>query len=196
MDLTRQASERPITAIGALEAPSFTLDITPFVPLLTDRCSHNFTIIVRGDEADNGTTNPEWIISGSVGITLDPSGTRTKGKLTSHDTQSLINKRPLSHDEEGRIVFTTEASHELFMTAEVVTGSQGSRMVQVQQKLSYVNTQTWTPGGSFQVCIVGSKLVYLVAECEIILRYSGSIAAFKRVDFIIPRRRSCPFGLL
>lgn len=57
---------RPIAAIGALNAPSYTMDITPFVPLLSDGENHNFTIIVEGQGQGNGSTNPKWIISGSM----------------------------------------------------------------------------------------------------------------------------------
>ncbi|KAG0151623.1 hypothetical protein CROQUDRAFT_719785 [Cronartium quercuum f. sp. fusiforme G11] len=141
---------RPITAIGAFEAPSFTLDITPFVPLLADCLPHNFTINVHGDGSGDRSTNPEWIISGSVGFSLDPSGRKTTGKLASHETRSSVKTTPLSRDQKGRLVFTTDASRDIAITAEVVTGSSALQKVRVEQKLAYFNKQTWVSGGTFQ----------------------------------------------
>ncbi|KAH9811836.1 peptide N-acetyl-beta-D-glucosaminyl asparaginase amidase A-domain-containing protein [Melampsora americana] len=130
---------RPITAIGALNAPSYTMDITPFVPLLTDEQNHNFTILIEGQGNGNTSTNPKWILSGSVGITLDPSGTRTTGKLESVQSTPYLKTIPLSDDEQGRIRFKTEASRQLELKATVVTGTNGQQSVTVTQDFKFSN---------------------------------------------------------
>lgn len=141
---------RPIAGIGAFEAPSFTLDITPFVPSLADGSTHNFTINVQGDGHGNQSTNTAWILSGSVGFSLDPSRKKTTGKILNHQTSTSVQTTPISQDTKGHLIFTTTASRDLVMTAEVSTGSSAQQKVRVEQKLTYSNKQTWTSGGAYQ----------------------------------------------
>ncbi|KAG0143578.1 hypothetical protein CROQUDRAFT_724471 [Cronartium quercuum f. sp. fusiforme G11] len=141
---------RPIAGIGAFEAPSFTLDITPFVPSLADGRTHNFTINVQGDGSGNQSTNTAWILSGSVGFSLDPSRKKTTGKILDHQTSTSVKTTPISQDTKGHLIFTTTASRDLELTAEVQTGSSAPQKVRVKQKLNYSNKQTWTSGGASQ----------------------------------------------
>lgn len=139
-----------MAAIAAFNAPTYTIDITPFVPLLANGDLHNFTINVRG-QGGNGSTNPDWIISGSVAITLDPGGMQTTGCLTSHHSQSSVINTPLPTDKDGHIRFETKASRQLVVTGKVVTGSGVHRSIRMDQNFEFTNTQAWLPGGNYQV---------------------------------------------
>jgi len=64
---------RPIVGIDAFELKEDEIDITPWLPLLCDGQSHNFSIRVSGLSDDgNGTaslsetTNSYWLITGKV----------------------------------------------------------------------------------------------------------------------------------
>ncbi|EGG03240.1 uncharacterized protein MELLADRAFT_90243 [Melampsora larici-populina 98AG31] len=146
---------RPIAAIGASNAPSYTLDITPFVPLLTDDKNHNFTIMIGGQEP--GLSKPSWVLSGSVGITLDPSGTRTTGTLDSVVTKPYQKSTPLPDDAQGRINFKTEASRQLSLKATVITGTKGKQSVTVTQDFKFSNTQIITASGDYSNMIQSSE---------------------------------------
>ncbi|EGG12564.1 uncharacterized protein MELLADRAFT_86715 [Melampsora larici-populina 98AG31] len=148
---------RPIAAIGALNAPSYTMDITPFVPLLTDDKNHNFTIVVEGQGQGNTSTNPKWILSGSVGITLDPSGARTTGKLESVHSTPHFKTTPLPDDAQGRIRFKTEASRQLSLKATVVTGTTGQQSVSVTQDFKFSNVQIQAASGKFSNVLQSSE---------------------------------------
>lgn len=138
---------RPIAAIGAFDAPSYTMDITPFVPLLADEKNHNFTIVIGGQE--RGLDKPQWAISGSVGFTLDPSGTQTTGKLESVLTTPYAKSIPLPDDAQGNIRSKTEASRKFSLNATVITGTKGKQSVTVTQDFKFSNTQMQTPSGDF-----------------------------------------------
>ena len=71
---------RPITAYGAMDLPTYFLDLTPFVPILTDGQPHNITIDVVSAE-QNHTINGSWNLSGNLQVVLDPSGLPTTGKV-------------------------------------------------------------------------------------------------------------------
>lgn len=65
---------RPIVGIDAFDLKEDEIDITPWLPLLCDGNSHNFTIRVSG-LTDNGngtatlseTTGGYWLVTGKVG---------------------------------------------------------------------------------------------------------------------------------
>lgn len=52
---------------GAFDSPTYYIDITPFIPHLSDGLSHSFTINVAGMGA-NYTINDSWIVSGNVQV--------------------------------------------------------------------------------------------------------------------------------
>ncbi|KAF9005653.1 peptide N-acetyl-beta-D-glucosaminyl asparaginase amidase A-domain-containing protein [Cyathus striatus] len=75
---------RPITSYGALDLPTYFLDLTPFVPLLTDNAPHNFSIDVVSAEDDH-TILQNWFVSGLLQIVTDASPLRTTGKMILYD---------------------------------------------------------------------------------------------------------------
>ncbi|WAQ88136.1 hypothetical protein PtA15_9A261 [Puccinia triticina] len=80
----------PIAAYGSLDQPTYQVDITPFLPLLTDSKSHNFTLTVEG-QGENRSINSKWFLSGNIAMTLDASGKRTTGEIVGYQTEPTIN---------------------------------------------------------------------------------------------------------
>ncbi|KAK7054899.1 hypothetical protein VNI00_003362 [Paramarasmius palmivorus] len=61
---------RPISAYGALDLPTYFLDVTPFVPLLADGNPHNFSLDVVSAEDDH-VINQNWFVSGLLQVITD-----------------------------------------------------------------------------------------------------------------------------
>jgi len=58
---------QPIVAYGAYDTPTYTMDLTPFIPLLADGNSHVISLNVVSDERDHGV-NPNWYLSGNLQV--------------------------------------------------------------------------------------------------------------------------------
>jgi hypothetical protein len=58
---------RPITSYGALELPTYVVDLTPFVPTLADGKPHNISLDVASAEADHAI-NDNWFVSGLIQV--------------------------------------------------------------------------------------------------------------------------------
>lgn len=144
---------RPIAAIGAFDAPSYIIDISPFVPYLSDSKAHNFTLVVVG-QGINSSINSEWIFSGSVFVTLDPSNARTTGEMITHFTDSNTTVMPLPTEYDlhstSLVNFVTKSYRKLSISSIVITGSGQPQVVKAEQDYSYSNQQSWIPPGTYQ----------------------------------------------
>ncbi|KAI8460217.1 peptide N-acetyl-beta-D-glucosaminyl asparaginase amidase A-domain-containing protein [Phakopsora pachyrhizi] len=148
---------RPIAGIGAFDAPAYTIDITPFVPLLADGAPHSFTIAVKG-QGENGSINPDWIFSGMALFTVDPSGKQTTGKILNHVTDSKTLVTPpasKSHPVDGSTQFKVTSYRKLSVSSTVTTGS-GSQVVKFEQDLTFSNTQNRATDQSSQTIVQSS----------------------------------------
>jgi hypothetical protein len=148
---------RPIAAIGAFDSPTYVIDISPFIPLLSDSKAHNFTLFVQG-QGENGSINPDWIFSASVFASLDPSGARTTGKILTHSTDSKTTvgaasaaSTPPKIDPKDLVSFVTHSFRYLSISSTVVTGTGGSQVFKTEQDMTFINQQSWLPGGAYQV---------------------------------------------
>ncbi|KAF7363451.1 Peptide-N4-(N-acetyl-beta-glucosaminyl)asparagine amidase A [Mycena sanguinolenta] len=134
---------RPITSYGALDLPTYFLDLTPFVPLLTDGNPHTFTIDVASAEADK-TILQNWFVSGVLQVITDSSSERTTGNITSYSAEPFaVASTTGSVDANGDIHITVTASRQINITAEIVSGSGKRNTVVVSQTLEYVNQQDY-----------------------------------------------------
>lgn len=79
---------RPMVSYGAFDQPTYTLDLTAFVPILADGAEHNVSLAVVSTEK-NGTINSSWFISGNIQANLDPSGKPTRGKIVHYEGEQL-----------------------------------------------------------------------------------------------------------
>jgi len=132
---------RPITSYGAVDLPTYYVDLTPFVPILANAQPHNITLDVVSAES-NHTINDNWFVSGNIQIVTDPSGKQTTGNITLYDATPFGNvSADASVGRNGDVNITVRASRSLRIEADVVSGGGNITHVVWQQDLDYSNTQ-------------------------------------------------------
>ncbi|KAF8172815.1 peptide N-acetyl-beta-D-glucosaminyl asparaginase amidase A-domain-containing protein [Mycena galopus ATCC 62051] len=135
---------RPITSYGAFDLPTYFLDLTPFVPHLTDGKSHMFTIDVVSAEA-NHTILPNWFVSGVLQVITDTSSKPTSGRITSYNAEPFAQTSTTgSLSENGdQLSIKVTASRKIHITADILSGSGKANHVVFSQSLEYVNQQAY-----------------------------------------------------
>ncbi|KAJ7449814.1 peptide N-acetyl-beta-D-glucosaminyl asparaginase amidase A-domain-containing protein [Mycena latifolia] len=134
---------RPITSYGALDLPTYFLDLTPFVPILTDGKPHLFTIDVASAEADK-TILQNWFVSGLLQVVTDSSSKPTTGKITSYSAEPFAQTSTTGAvGDNGDINITVSATRSIHIAAEIRSGSGHVNSVVWSQNLNYVNQQNY-----------------------------------------------------
>ena len=135
--------ERPITSYGALDLPSYFLDVTPFVPLLTDGKPHNFSLDVVSAETDH-VINQNWFVSGLLQVVTDPSGKPTTGKMNIYDASPFaVTSTTGSVADNGDVIVTVSATRDIHIESTIVSGSGKTTKAVFSQHLTYSNTQSF-----------------------------------------------------
>lgn len=147
---------RPITSYGALDLPTYYIDLTPFVPILADGNPHNLTLDVVSGES-NHTINQNWFVSGNVQVITDPSGKRTTGKITKYEASPFGTSSAKASIGNSDINITVTAARSLHIEAEVVSGSGETNHVVWQQDLSFSNTQFYLNNFDVQNLVQSSR---------------------------------------
>jgi hypothetical protein len=143
---------RPITSYGALDLPTYFLDITPFVPVLTDGNPHNFTLDVASAETDHAI-NANWYVSGLLQVVTDSSSEPTTGNITSYLAEPYASTNVTGTvSENGDVIINVQASREISIEAEILSGSGVRTSVVWSQQLEYSNTQYYLNSTNIQVC--------------------------------------------
>ncbi|KAI0695701.1 peptide N-acetyl-beta-D-glucosaminyl asparaginase amidase A-domain-containing protein [Cytidiella melzeri] len=133
----------PITSYGALDLPTYFIDLTPFVPVLTDGNPHNITIDVSSAESDHAI-NQNWFVSGNLQVVTDPSGKPTTGSITVYDASPFpVTTTTGTLGTNGDLVVTVAATHSIHIESHIVSGSGKTTNVVWTQQLSYSNTQSF-----------------------------------------------------
>lgn len=142
---------RPITSYGAIDLPTYFLDLTPFVPVLTDGQPHNISLDVVSAEDDH-TINQNWFVSGLLQVVTDPSGKPTTGKITHYDAPLFAETDTTgSVGTNGDVNVTVSASRKIHIEAEVTSGSGKTTHVVWSQTLEYSNTQNYLDNTFVQI---------------------------------------------
>ncbi|THU89445.1 hypothetical protein K435DRAFT_761136, partial [Dendrothele bispora CBS 962.96] len=139
---------RPLTSYGAYDAPTYWIDITPFIPvLLSEAPSHNITLRVVG-QGTNPTFNSNWFLSGSIHVRTGNS--KTTGRITVHNVPDLTTDT-VGNVSPGNVTVWTKvtASRSLNIESELHT-SEGIKKVKFSQSLSYINEATYADEGWIQ----------------------------------------------
>ncbi|KAH7889693.1 peptide N-acetyl-beta-D-glucosaminyl asparaginase amidase A-domain-containing protein [Phlebopus sp. FC_14] len=131
---------RPITSYGAIDLPTYFLDLTPFAPTFADGLPHNVSLDVVSAEA-NHTLNSNWYVSGLLQVVADPSGQPTTGKITSYEVQPYAVTETTASVGGTDVNITVNAQRQLKIEATVISGSGHDNNVVFQQSLNYTNTQ-------------------------------------------------------
>ncbi|OCH93376.1 hypothetical protein OBBRIDRAFT_859505 [Obba rivulosa] len=152
---------RPITSYGALDLPTYFIDLTPFVPILADGNPHNITIDVASAEADHAI-NQNWFVSGNLQVVTDPSSRPTTGSITVYDAQPFaVSNITGSVAANGDIIVTVNATRSIHIEADIVSGSGAHTHVVWSQQLEFSNTQFYLDDLNIQNVVQTSSGTFL-----------------------------------
>ncbi|KAF9053698.1 hypothetical protein BDZ89DRAFT_1004690 [Hymenopellis radicata] len=135
---------RPISAYGALDEPTYFIDVTPFVPLLTDGNPHTFTLDVVSAETDH-TIDQNWFVSGLLQVITDSSSAPTTGNITVYDVAPFAETSVSGtvSNSGADVNITVNATRNIHIESTVVSGSGGVTHVVWTQNLTFSNVQSY-----------------------------------------------------
>ncbi|KAI1801428.1 peptide N-acetyl-beta-D-glucosaminyl asparaginase amidase A-domain-containing protein [Daldinia bambusicola] len=141
---------RPIVGIEAFDIREHEIDITPWLPLLSDGKEHTFTIQIVGlvDDGKSSAslapvTNSEWYITGKIFVWLDDEDSITTGELgsTYASDPSIAFSQRITQNSTGfneTLDYTLAVTRTLSISSYVKT-QNGEGTVTWTQSLSYSN---------------------------------------------------------
>jgi hypothetical protein len=130
------------------------VDITPFLPTLTDSAPHNITLTVLGQGlSPPHSINANWFVSGNIRLTLGASKARTTGKVTSYAVDPYVNPSVKGSvgPNNATVRALVTARRKLRIASELVVGGSEKRKVVFEQDLSFENVQDYANDGWVQV---------------------------------------------
>ncbi|CAE6455255.1 unnamed protein product [Rhizoctonia solani] len=144
---------RPISAYGSFDQPTYSIDLTPFIPLLSDGANHTISIDVVAGEAASAdhSINGNWYVSGNIQVFLDSSSEPTTGRITSYVAPDYGVSGVTGIAASNDVNVTETASRALHIEAEIRTGSGKSTKVVWTQDLSFKNVQSYLNNATRQV---------------------------------------------
>lgn len=148
---------RPIPSYGALDLPSYFLDLTHYAPLFADGKSHVVTIDVCSGEDDHAILQ-NWYVSGLLQVFLDPSGLPTTGNMTTNVEPYARSSQTGEKHANGDVSVTVWTNRNIQNEATVVSGSGVVTRVSFYQWLVYANFQTYSENGREQVSLPLDRL--------------------------------------
>ncbi|KAF8887761.1 peptide N-acetyl-beta-D-glucosaminyl asparaginase amidase A-domain-containing protein [Infundibulicybe gibba] len=139
---------RPLVSYGAYDAPSYWVDVTPFLPtLLSKDRAHNITLRVVG-QGVSPSINSNWFVSGCIHVRTGT--TKTTGKMTAyHAPQLLITTTGRVSAGNETVTTSITASREFMVESEINT-SEGKKTIKFSQSLSYSNIARYANDGWIQ----------------------------------------------
>jgi hypothetical protein len=151
---------RPVVGIDAYDLREDEIDVSPWLPLLSDGKAHSYEIRVVGVvDGPNGESKISpvgnyWIVTGKLFLWLDPAGNVTTGPPPtvlsgppSFSVESSVTKS--SDGKNASLAYKVTASREFVVTGSVTT-SGGPEPVEWRQSLSFSNAGSVSSNGSIQ----------------------------------------------
>ncbi|KAI1821716.1 peptide N-acetyl-beta-D-glucosaminyl asparaginase amidase A-domain-containing protein [Xylaria intraflava] len=185
---------RPIVGIDAYEVPSFEIDVTPWLGLLSNGNSHTFELRVVGYDTSTedgiGPIGNDWLVSGSVFVWTDETDEQTTAKDFILETPSpSFEFQPTLRNyttEDGTITntsfyFALTATRSLKVSATITSGGQ-SRLVSWNQDVAYSNIQNMTDFAFNQSLAMISSGRHSNSASDIVSRYSYPMNLFSAYD--------------
>ncbi|KAH9015400.1 peptide N-acetyl-beta-D-glucosaminyl asparaginase amidase A-domain-containing protein [Lactarius pseudohatsudake] len=133
---------RPITSYGALDIPTYHLDLTPFIPILTNGQPHNITLDVASAEPDH-QINKNWYLSGLLQVNLDSSTSPTTGNITLYQASDYAVSTATGSNDSDITSIIVNASRSIHIEAEIIAGSGEQTKVVFTQNLEYGNVNSF-----------------------------------------------------
>ncbi|KAK2065258.1 hypothetical protein LY76DRAFT_499957 [Colletotrichum caudatum] len=144
---------RPLVGLDAFDLREHEIDITPWLPVLSDGQEHTFKIKVAGiaDQGNrvfvNTTVGNFWVVSGKVFLWLDEEGSITTGKppmVSVSDPDIQISGRVIGKNATGAnetLAFNLYVTRRISVKGEVIS-KKGTSSPEWTQSLSYTNNAT------------------------------------------------------
>lgn len=145
---------RPIVGIAAYDVPEYTIDITPFLPLILGSPTTFEIRVVTADPAD--TIASDWIVSGRVLVWTDArEDWITTGALhrKSLAATAFTATTQLTTEDGGSVnktLYHRITAQRALSFAATINTSAGPRAAAWSQGLSYANTNRVSAGGATQ----------------------------------------------
>jgi hypothetical protein len=148
---------RPLVGIDAFDIKEDEIDLTPWLPVLSDGKEHSYEIKVVGlgsDASGKQSLLPvasNWVVTGKLFLWLDANGTITTGvqpKITISDPQFSV-EQSVTQDAKGKndsLAYKVVASREVLVDGSVTT-SAGTVPAGWKQSLKFSNVGNVTAGG-------------------------------------------------
>jgi len=152
---------------GSIDLPTYHLDLTPFIPILTDGKPHNITFDVASAEPDH-QINQNWYLSGLLQVKLDSSMVPTTGKITQYEAYSFATSNVSSSRIGEDMNVTLSASRNVYIEAEIIAGSGARTEVVFSQNLDFVNVQSYLQNFTTQN-------LWQVSVGQVLSRHNGEI---------------------
>lgn len=154
---------RPIVGIDAFDLREHEIDITPWLPVLSDGQQHTFEIRVAGIEDDGKasgklteTVGGSWYVTGKIFIWQDSATSVTTGLAP-----TVVNPAPvigvsqiLTQNATGAnetLTYTTDVKRSLSVSSTIKTETGGERTVTWTQDLTFSSYGKYTLFGAIQV---------------------------------------------
>lgn len=153
---------RPIVGIDAFDLREDEIDITPFIPMLSDGKDHSFEIIVLGIDDDGhgkptaqGTVGSNWVVTGKIFLWLDSdSTTATTGMPpTISAPEPSIKLQSATHKTNGTVNsvdYSIEVTRKIYIESSLIT-STGVETVYWKQDLAFSNIGALSNRGNDQI---------------------------------------------
>ena len=149
---------RPVVGIDAFDLRENEIDITPWLPVLSDGRDHTYEIRVMGITDDGRgygtltTVGSYWIVSGKLFLWLDENDTITTGSALSkhapHPTFFLTSSVHTANNGTNLTLdYQVLVKRQLSFTS-IITTSNGSQLATWTQTLSFSNTGNLSNNGN------------------------------------------------
>ncbi|KAL0564697.1 hypothetical protein V5O48_017346, partial [Marasmius crinis-equi] len=141
---------RPLTAYGTYDAPTYWIDVTPFLPVLLNGEStqnHNVTLKVLG-QGTNPTINSNWFVSGSIHVRTGSS--KVTGRITTYSAPDAEVSTTGGASEGNVTVWTKITAQREFRVESELKTDQGDVTVSFTQSLNYINEAQYADEGWIQ----------------------------------------------
>lgn len=152
----------PMVGIDAFDLKEGEIDITPWLGVLCDGKSHNFTINVVGLNDGGGTTatlstgvNSNWQVTGKIFVWLDSSSSTTTGAApTVNGANPTISvSQSVTKNSTGfndTLTYTTSVSRQLSISGSITT-SLGTKTISWTQTLTHSDNSVLSNQGTNQL---------------------------------------------
>ncbi|KZV93370.1 hypothetical protein EXIGLDRAFT_613065 [Exidia glandulosa HHB12029] len=133
----------PIVSYPALDLVTYSIDLTPFIPVLTDGKDHIVSIDVISAEDDHAI-DQNWFVSGNIQVFVDRSSKPTTGRIISYNAEPFpVTTTTGTAGDNGDVNVTVSGTRSLSVVSEIKAGSGATTLVKWSQNLSFTNTQSF-----------------------------------------------------